>query len=425
MLKSRGTFVIAVLAVASLTFASALYDAKSDVIMADAKTFQKLVLDTDHTVIVEFFAPWCGHCKNLAPIYDKLATKLKGLVKVVAVDADAERAIGGQYGVQGFPTIKVFPGGKKNKKTPVDYSGPRTAKDMADFALSKMVSFVEPVASVADATSGKYDVLVFLSKKQTPPMLKALSIDFKDKLKIGEVHEKSKDVVSEFGVSAFPSVVFIAADGSRSVFDGELKQKELSKAFKELSSKKGNTNTNGNAKAKADDEEEERQQQQQQQQATANIEVPASEVIYLESQEAFESQCLTKKGLCFITFLDPLEKEDTEKFTKVLEEVRKDKASLKLFHFFWADGTRLTEEFQRKLVVPGGFPSAVIISPSKQRAGAYVGSFTKSDLSKGLDKVVRGTLKTNPYDALPVLLGPPVEMSADNDASDDLPHDEV
>jgi protein disulfide-isomerase A6 len=68
--------------------------------------------------MVAFFAPWCGHCRNLAPAYKKAAENLKGLVSLAAIDCDDEKnkRICAEYGVQGFPTIKVFPG--KPKRSP-------------------------------------------------------------------------------------------------------------------------------------------------------------------------------------------------------------------------------------------------------------------------------------------------------------------
>jgi protein disulfide-isomerase A6 len=73
---------------------------------------------------------WCGHCKSLVPEYKKAASSLKGVAKVGAVDMTKHESFGGQYGIKGFPTIKLFIG---NKDKPVDYGGERTASAMADF----------------------------------------------------------------------------------------------------------------------------------------------------------------------------------------------------------------------------------------------------------------------------------------------------
>lgn len=82
----------------------------------------------------QFYAPWCGHCQQLVPEYSKLATALKGVAKVGAVNADEHRSLGGQYGVKGFPTIKIF---GANKKSPIDYNNQRTAQAIADAALAE------------------------------------------------------------------------------------------------------------------------------------------------------------------------------------------------------------------------------------------------------------------------------------------------
>ena len=69
--------------------------------------------------------PRCGHCQRLTPEYKKAASALKGVVKVGAVNADEHQSLGGQYGVKGFPTIKIF---GRNKNKPEDYQGSRDAK---------------------------------------------------------------------------------------------------------------------------------------------------------------------------------------------------------------------------------------------------------------------------------------------------------
>lgn len=96
-------------------------------------------------------APWCGHCKSLAPEWEKAATALKGIVKIGAVDSDAEKSVGNPYNIKGFPTIKFF---GDNKGSPSDYQGGRTAKDIVNFAMQQAKSIAEARLSGKSSTSG-------------------------------------------------------------------------------------------------------------------------------------------------------------------------------------------------------------------------------------------------------------------------------
>ncbi|KAI2652043.1 Protein disulfide-isomerase A6 [Labeo rohita] len=117
-----------------------LYSASDDVVELNPSNFNREVLQSDSLWLIEFYAPWCGHCKNLAPEWKKAATALKGIVKVGAVDADQHNSLGGQYGVRGFPTIKIF-GANKNK--PEDYQGGRSSQAIVDAALNALRSLVK------------------------------------------------------------------------------------------------------------------------------------------------------------------------------------------------------------------------------------------------------------------------------------------
>ncbi len=95
------------------------------------KNFKEIVLGDDADVLVEYYAPWCGHCKSLAPIYAAVATKLKDVKEIVIAKMDATANEVEGLAVSGFPTIKFYQRGRKN--SPMDYSGDRTEDGFIDF----------------------------------------------------------------------------------------------------------------------------------------------------------------------------------------------------------------------------------------------------------------------------------------------------
>lgn len=111
--------------------------AKSAVIDLIPSNFDDVVLKSGKPTLVEFFAPWCGHCKTLAPVYEELAQSLewaKSKVQIAKVDADAEKSLGKRFGVQGFPTLKFFDG-KSDK--PTEYNGGRDLESLTKFIAEK------------------------------------------------------------------------------------------------------------------------------------------------------------------------------------------------------------------------------------------------------------------------------------------------
>ena len=113
--------------------------------------FEKKVMKSDAVWIVAFTAPWCGHCKNLMPHWASASVDLKGKAFLGNVDATVSQGIAGKYGVNGYPTIKVFGGGKKS--TPVDYTGGRTASDIVTFGEEEYMKNLPP-PEVVQAISG-------------------------------------------------------------------------------------------------------------------------------------------------------------------------------------------------------------------------------------------------------------------------------
>uniref|UniRef100_A0AAY4BBG9 Protein disulfide-isomerase A6 n=1 Tax=Denticeps clupeoides TaxID=299321 RepID=A0AAY4BBG9_9TELE len=108
---------------------------KKDVVELTDDNFDKTVLDSDDVWLVEFFAPWCGHCKNLEPEWAAAASEVKdqtnNKVHLGAVDATVHQGLASRYGIRGFPTIKIFRKGEE----PEDYQGGRTRSDIVARAL--------------------------------------------------------------------------------------------------------------------------------------------------------------------------------------------------------------------------------------------------------------------------------------------------
>jgi thioredoxin 1 len=77
------------------------------------ENFESEVLKSSQLVLVDFTATWCGPCKALAPIIDRLADDYQGKVKVGKLDIDASPNIARKYGIRSVPTVMVFEGGQK------------------------------------------------------------------------------------------------------------------------------------------------------------------------------------------------------------------------------------------------------------------------------------------------------------------------
>ena len=96
------------------------------------KTFQDVVFDKSKDVFIEMYAPWCGHCKNLEPIYKTLAKDLKNEKNLVIAKLDATaNDVPENYGAQGFPTIYFAPANEKEE--PLKYEGGRTLDEMKKY----------------------------------------------------------------------------------------------------------------------------------------------------------------------------------------------------------------------------------------------------------------------------------------------------
>lgn len=155
-----------------------------------AKNYQELVIDNEKDVLLEFYAPWCGHCKALAPKYDELAGLYKDhtdKIIVAKVDATANDV---PDEIQGFPTIKLFKAGEKSE--PLEYSGGRTVEDLANFIRDNGSHHIDAYTEATEGAEG-------VDTSGMPEQAAAATEGVKEKIKgaAKDAAEAVKDAVLE------------------------------------------------------------------------------------------------------------------------------------------------------------------------------------------------------------------------------------
>lgn len=76
-------------------------------------SFKQDVLDSELPVLVDFWAPWCGPCRMVAPVVDEISQQYDGKLKVVKLNTDENPNVASQYGIRSIPTLMIFKGGQK------------------------------------------------------------------------------------------------------------------------------------------------------------------------------------------------------------------------------------------------------------------------------------------------------------------------
>jgi protein disulfide-isomerase A6 len=185
---------------------------------------------------VRFYAPWCGHCKNLKPAYEKAAKSLDGLAQVAAVNCDEEsnKAFCGSMGVKGFPTLKTIrPTGSKGKPIITDYQGERSAKAIVD-AVKGMIP--NHVTKVSDKDLDKWlkgnnasaKAILFSNKGTTSALIKVLAVEYIGNMQVAQIRDKETAAVSTFGIKTYPT--FLVLPGGTAdpvIYDGPMEKKPM------------------------------------------------------------------------------------------------------------------------------------------------------------------------------------------------------
>eukprot|EP00929_Paragymnodinium_shiwhaense_P074624 TRINITY_DN381_c0_g1_i2.p1 TRINITY_DN381_c0_g1~~TRINITY_DN381_c0_g1_i2.p1 ORF type:complete len:525 (-),score=183.60 TRINITY_DN381_c0_g1_i2:44-1618(-) len=127
-------------------------DDSTHVVVLTRDTFTDYLAQNSRTM-VEFYAPWCGHCKKLAPEYEKVAAQFDGRAGFAAVDATKEEQLSRVFKVTGYPALKWFVHGR-----PFDYEGPRTASDISSWVEERLTPAYTDVELLEDLTAALKEV---------------------------------------------------------------------------------------------------------------------------------------------------------------------------------------------------------------------------------------------------------------------------
>lgn len=155
----KGLFLIA--ALASLSFAEEVNQDENVYVLTD-DNFQSFI-DNNEFAFVKFYAPWCGHCKKMAPDYSKLGEKVHSQhdnIKIAKLDATEHKKMSEKFGVQGFPTLKFFV-----KGNPVDYQGAREYDALYNWIQKKTGPASKELGSDSEYdthSQGRFSVLYIL-----------------------------------------------------------------------------------------------------------------------------------------------------------------------------------------------------------------------------------------------------------------------
>jgi protein disulfide-isomerase A6 len=354
-----------------LVQADSLYE-RSDVIDLNPTTFKSRVQDSDEVWLVEFYAPWCGHCKSLVPDYLKVAKALKGVVKVGAVNADEHRSLGSQFGVKGFPTIKLF---GVNKKQPSDHAGARTARALIDASLAEVKRLVnvrldgKSGSSSSSSSSGgsSKDVVeltddnfarqvlksqdVWLVEFYAPwcghcqrlaPVWAEVATELKGKVKIGALDATVHNVIAnEHSIKGFPTIKAFIGGQAQEYDGGRTKEDFVRFALEKLAE---------NAKA--------------------------PELVQLTSGDNVKQVC-DDNQLCVISFLPHILDCDAKCRNTYLDTLKQISEQFKRnqWGYLWAEAVQ-QPQLEEALGVGGfGYPALAVLNTRKMKYSLLRGSF--------------------------------------------------
>eukprot|EP00112_Aurelia_sp_Birch-Aquarium-sp1_P001478 Seg1159.16 transcript_id=Seg1159.16/GoldUCD/mRNA.D3Y31 product="Protein disulfide-isomerase A6" protein_id=Seg1159.16/GoldUCD/D3Y31 len=375
------------------------YSGSDDVVVLTASNFNREVIQSDDVWLVEFYAPWCGHCQRLEPDWKKAATALKGIVKVGAVNMDEHSSVGGPYNVRGFPTIKIF---GSNKNSPRDYNGARTASGIVNEAMNILKQTVNDRLAGRGGSRGKsqsggsgsaddvielndnnFEKEVFTSKdlwlveffapwcghcKQLAPEWAKAASELKGKVKVAAVDATVNTVIAnKYQVRGYPTI---------KVFPAGAKDPNAVEDY-------DGGRTAADIIAWANDK--------------AAESIPPPEIIELTGNDALKSECQDKQ-LCVVSVLPHIldsMAEGRNQYLKLLKELG-EKYRKKMWGWVWTEAGA-HPKLEEALGIGGfGYPAMAVVNSRKKMFVLLTGPFEEGGINELLRAVSYGRGRTEP-----------------------------
>ncbi|XP_045904159.1 protein disulfide-isomerase A2 [Micropterus dolomieu] len=215
---------------------------EKDVMVLHINNFARALSENQH-LLVEFYAPWCGHCKQLEPLYAEAAGKLKTeepAMRLAKVDATEEKELAEEFDIDGFPTLKLFVNG--DRKEPVDFTGKRSVEGIIQW-MKRRTGPGTPVLDSTDSAAQFIDshnitVVGFFDdlESEAAKLFKEAALDMTD---TEFAVSASPEVFHKYEVKANSVVLFKKFDDGRADFalseEGKLDKNNLTTFIKENS----------------------------------------------------------------------------------------------------------------------------------------------------------------------------------------------
>lgn len=199
------------------------------VLVLTESNFDQAITDNKF-VLVEFYAPWCGHCKALAPEYAKAAQALADAgseIKLGKVDATEQGPLAEKFAIRGYPTLKFFRDGQ-----PVEYNGGRTSADIVSWVNKKTGPAATELSTIAEAeaflAANEIAIVAFFKDRESDAAKAYLSVaGSTDGFQFAITSDD--EVYAKYEAKCGSVVLFKPFDDKKSVFDGEHTAENLKK----------------------------------------------------------------------------------------------------------------------------------------------------------------------------------------------------